>query len=260
MYKKQKEIFLLITLIFILFLINYSYIDSFLINQFEDFKIVNVDRIIDGDTIEFNSTSVRLLGINAPEKGEKYSKKATEFLKDQIYNKTVKLEFGTQKKDRYGRILAYVYLNGENINLKLIKRGLANPYFYQKDKYYYEFQKAWKKCIKNNTNLCKSSEDKCAKCIELNEFNHKSQEVILKNTCNLGCNLTSWNIKDEGRKKFYFPNYILKANQKVSIIVENKTNTKNTLYWKDENYVWTSTGDTLFLRDSNGDLVLYENY
>jgi hypothetical protein len=48
--------------------------------------------------------------------------------------------------------------------------------------------------------------------------------------------------------------------KKISIIVGNKTNSDDVLYWNDEEYVWTSSGDTLFLRDENGKLVIWESY
>ena len=46
----------------------------------------------------------------------------------------------------------------------------------------------------------------------------------------------------------------------MKIKVGNETNRNNVLFWKDEDYVWTSTGDSLFLRDEKGRLVIYENY
>jgi len=52
----------------------------------------------------------------------------------------------------------------------------------------------------------------------------------------------------------------LKSGEEVKVIVGNETNTENALFWKKKDYVWTKTGDSLFLRDSKGKLVLWKSY
>jgi hypothetical protein len=52
----------------------------------------------------------------------------------------------------------------------------------------------------------------------------------------------------------------LKGKEEAKVIVGNKTNSENVFYWTKEDYVWTSTGDTLFLRDKEGNLVLWRAY
>jgi micrococcal nuclease len=259
MNSKQKQILFLSILFLILFFINYKTIDSFLIKTFENQETVFVQRIIDGDTIVANNQTIRLLGINSPEKGEKYSNEAKEFLENLILEKEITIEsFGT---DLYKRTLAYVFLGSKNINLEIVKNGFANPYFPEgKQKYYSEFQEAWKNCVNNGLNFCKTSTDKCASCITLNKFDYKNEIIILKNSCSFDCDLTSWTIKDEGRKKFTFPNFILEKHKQVAIMVGEGTDTKDKLFWHYKTYVWTDSGDTLFLRDKNNDLILWESY
>jgi hypothetical protein len=259
---KKNEIILLIFLIVLFFTINYKFIDSKLQEFFEDKENVIVERVIDGDTIVVeNNTHVRLLGINTPEKGEKYYEEAKNFLEMIVLNKTVELEYGKEKYDRYRRELAYVIYKNANVNLELVDEGYANFYFPSgKDKYYDNFLKNWEHCLSNNKYLCEKSGDKCAECIELEEFNYKNQEIIFYNKCSFDCDLSDWTIKDEGRKKFNFGNFILEKNNKVRVIVGNETNTENVLYWEGEEYVWTKTGDSLFLRDADGKLVLWESY
>lgn len=258
MDEKLRLVFILIILIFMLFLINYQFLDSLIIKNFNERKTIFVDRVIDGDTIVFNKTSIRLLGINSPEKGEEYSSEATKFLRNLVLNKSVELEFGKDKYDRYKRILAYLFIDNKNINLRLVEKGFANFYFpSEKDKYYSEFKEAWENCKEN---LCEKSKHKCSECIELEELNYKDQIVILRNSCSFNCELTNWKIKDEGRKNFIFPKFILESHKEVKIIVLNGINTQSTLFWTGKDYVWTSSGDTLFLRDNDNRLVLWENY
>lgn len=259
----KKQIFLIIFLVIILFTINYSFLDKKLENFLTDYEKEFVERVIDGDTIVINQTSVRLLGINTPERGEIYYSEAKEFLEELILNKTIKLEFGKEKYDLYKRILAYVFFKGENVNLKLVEEGFANFYFPSgKDSYYDSFKEAWEKCVENNKNLCEKSENICSKCIELKNFNRENQEMIFYNQCDFNCELTNWNIKDEGRKNFIFPKFILEKGKNVKVIVskEDKINNQDEIFWIRSTYVWTKSGDTLFLRDEKGKLVLWKNY
>ncbi|MAG78902.1 hypothetical protein CMI40_00820 [Candidatus Pacearchaeota archaeon] len=259
---KNKQIYLIIFLVIILFTINYSFLDSLLINFFEGKKTAYVERVVDGDTIKIdNDTSLRMLGINTPEKGEKYYNEAKESLQQSVSNKTIELEFGKDKYDRYKRILAYIYFKRENINLELVRNGYANFYFPSgKDVHYIEFKKAWEECVFNNKNLCEKSYDKCAICIELKEFDYRKDRVVFYNKCSYNCDLTGWKIKDEGRKNFIFDKFILESNNNVEIKLGDDKNTKTTLFWRDETYIWTNSGDTLFLRDKDNKLVLWESY
>lgn len=254
----SKTILIFLTLL--LFLINYQFLDSLLINYFEkNLETFIVQRVIDGDTVVINNKSVRLLGINTPEKGEKYYQESKKFLEKFVLNKKVKvLYLGV---DKYRRDLAYIFINEKNINLEIVENGFANYYFPSgKDEYYNEFILAWKNCLKNEKNLCFKSRDKCSDCVKIQNFDPKKQIVIFYNKCKIDCNLSEWSMKDEGRKNFVFKNFILNKEKSVELIIGNGINTKNKLFWKKEDYVWTKTGDTLFLRDKDYQLVLWEKY
>jgi len=257
----RKQVIQLVILISLFFLLNYGYLNSRVISFFEDSEFLKVERIIDGDTIVVeNNTHIRLLGINTPEKGEKYYNEAKDFLTKLVTNKTIKVEYGNERYDKYQRTLAYLFLDEKNLNVEIVKNGLANPYIYGNDKYELDLRESWKKCISSNKNLCEKSKDVCSNCIELKELDVEEQKIIFYNKCSYNCGLTNWEIKDEGRKKFIFGGFILRSGRNVGIIVGNKTNTEDVLYWNQKDYVWTKDGDTLFLRDKNGFLVLWENY
>jgi len=233
----KKEKYFLIGLILIIFILNYSFLDSILIQNFQNSNTAKVQRIIDGDTIVADNETIRFLGINTPERGEKYYSEAKEFLEKTILNKTIRLEFVGETQDKYYRTLAYVFLDDKNINIELVEKGFANYYFYDgKDKYSEDLENAWEKCLENKINLCKHSSHKCSSCIEIN-----SKKSIINN-CEFSCDINNWEIKGEGRKKFLF----------------NKTiNSGETLEFDLD---ISSSGGTLFLRDSEGNLVLFENY
>ncbi len=94
-----------------------------------------VKKVIDGDTIQLESgETVRYLGIDAPEiiaKGggsEFYAREAARYNKKLVFMKKVRLEFDVEKKDNYGRLLAYVFVKDLFVNAELVKYGYAKAY------------------------------------------------------------------------------------------------------------------------------------
>lgn len=96
---------------------------------------VTLKKCTDGDTAHFmingKDTTVRFLAINAPEytkTKEPYGKEASKFVCDMISNaKELTLEYddGSDKTDKYGRTLAWVYADGKMVQRELVKEGLA---------------------------------------------------------------------------------------------------------------------------------------
>ena len=94
---------------------------------------VQVKRVVDGDTIVLeNGDRVRLLGLNTPEIESRYrqSEEGGQLAKDWLQNKlkqgTVFIEYDQQKKDKYDRLLAHLFLaDGSHLNQQLIQQGLA---------------------------------------------------------------------------------------------------------------------------------------
>lgn len=92
-----------------------------------------VKRVYDGDTIILaNGERVRLLGVNTPEissqyrKGEAGGKAAQAWLKEQLSGGEVYLEYDLEKRDKYDRLLAHVFLpSGEHLNMDLVAKGLG---------------------------------------------------------------------------------------------------------------------------------------
>jgi len=101
-----------------------------------DFGGTVVDHVADGDTLELESGDrVRLVQIDATElgEGECYSEEAMAALEQLAPPGTrVRLEAdpNLDQVDRYGRLLRYVHVGDRNVNLELVRRGAAAPYFF----------------------------------------------------------------------------------------------------------------------------------
>jgi len=92
-----------------------------------------VTRVIDGDTFITNKGDrVRLIGVDAPELPSLRGIESKMYLHQLIDNKVVILERDgiSDNKDKYGRLLRYVYLNKKDVNLQMLKSGYAKPYLY----------------------------------------------------------------------------------------------------------------------------------
>jgi len=98
-------------------------------------KKAKVKRVVDGDTIVLeNGSIVRYVGITAPENSEPFEKESTEENKKLVEGKTVTLEYDNYKGDKFGRILAFLIVNGKNISVELARKGLAQVVIYQHKK------------------------------------------------------------------------------------------------------------------------------
>lgn len=110
---------------------------------------VLVTKVIDGDTIIVQGGQhVRLIGIDSDEKNYPCFNAAKLELENLILNKEIILEKDVSDVDQYNRCLDYVFLDNQNINIEMVKRGLAVARFYKPDiKYKSEIQLAEKQAI-----------------------------------------------------------------------------------------------------------------
>ena len=120
----------------------------------DSLKQVTIKKVIDGDTVKTTEgETIRLIGIDTPEinwdsgTADFYGYKALKFSNENLLNKKVYLEYDQDKKDDYGRELAYIYLqNGELFNIKLIEKGYAHLLIVEpNNKYEERFKKIAKK-------------------------------------------------------------------------------------------------------------------
>jgi len=102
-------------------------------------RIAAVDRIVDGDTIKLaTGERVRFIGVDTPElardgrPAEPFAQQAAKCNRDLLGRGPVKLVFDRAPKDKYGRLLAYVYAGPDYktfVNRELVSRGCAETLF-----------------------------------------------------------------------------------------------------------------------------------
>ena len=104
---------------------------------FESFKVT---RVVDGDTIEIEGgEKIRYIGIDTPETVDPrkpvqcFGVEASKKNKELVEGKTVRLEKDSTDRDKYSRLLRYVWVDDLFVNLELVKQGFANSYSYPPD-------------------------------------------------------------------------------------------------------------------------------
>lgn len=113
-----------------------------------DMTSATVTRIVDGDTVVVelpggDREKVRLIGVDTPESVaprkpvERFSEEATAYAERRLLGRSVRLAFGPELRDYYGRLLAYVFLDdGTCLNLAIVSDGYGFAYL----KYPFPFQ------------------------------------------------------------------------------------------------------------------------
>ena len=94
-------------------------------------------KVSDGDTLNVQKVEngkftgevikIRMFGIDAPEKTQDYGSESKQALEKMVNGKTLEIE--EKNRDRYGRTVAVVYVNGKNVNEEMVKNG--NAWWYQ---------------------------------------------------------------------------------------------------------------------------------
>ncbi|MUM77235.1 nuclease [Pseudodesulfovibrio sp. F-1] len=92
-------------------------------------EAVRLVRVIDGDSLLVELAGrreeVRLIGIDAPEGRQEFGARSRGHVAELCRGQTLRLEFDTQRRDRYGRLLAYLFAGELMVNEELVRSGLA---------------------------------------------------------------------------------------------------------------------------------------
>ena len=112
----------------------------------------HVTKVIDGDTVKIlhrnKNITVRFWGIDTPEWDQPFANNAKSYTKKILKKK--KVEIKPHYYDDYGRLVAQIFLNGENVNQQLVKEGYAWVHVYYCKEYICKKWKKYQKKAKND--------------------------------------------------------------------------------------------------------------
>ncbi len=236
----------------------------------ENTEKVLVSRVIDGDTVQLDDgRRVRLIGVDTPEtvhpqKGvEPYGKESSNFTRSMLEGREVYLEYDVQLTDKYGRTLAYVWLeDGTFFNELLLLEGYAQVATFPPNvKYVERFLEAQKKAREAGAGLW-SIEEQAGPSESINnglslKVDLEEELAVIKNISSKTIDLKDYVlISVKGNQHFIFPSTILKPGETVTV-----TSGKNArhdppryLLWTEKN-IWNNDGDPAELRSPDGELV-----
>jgi len=231
-------------------------------------------RVIDGDTLIVRrggeKIRVRLIGINAPEHDECYGSQATQALRHLVDGRTVTLVTDTEASDQYGRLLAYVYVDGKLANQSLVEDGfaLARPYppntSLQPD-----LDRAMQRARRERAGMWAPSAcgSKPSAIVDIGRisFNppgpdgqHLDQETVtLRNNQESPIDLSGWTLRDGSSvHRFVFPaGFELLPGTGVTVHTGCGRDGSEDLHWCADGPIWNNEGDIVMLFDDSGALV-----
>lgn len=226
--------------------IAFNYFWFFDKNNVERERVI-VGRAIDGDTLELeDGRTIRLIGINTPEKNERGYEEAKSFLV-LLENRSVEIEIlGTEK---YGRLLGEIY-SPDSVNREILEKGFAHTLLVD-DKHAKDFMEVQKRAHDNEVGIWKRS--KWYGCLKV-EVKDKEEYVEIEDSCNL--DWKDWILKDETTNK-----YVFKKDMPSSFRVYSGDgiDNENKAYWKRGN-AWNDDRDSVFILDNDELIVYYSSY
>jgi micrococcal nuclease len=96
--------------------------------------VLKVIKVVDGDTVVLSDgRTLRYIGVDTPERGQPFYEAAKNFNRRLVQGRVVELEFDIERYDRYGRLLAYVFVRDAKgkrifVNAELVRNGFARVY------------------------------------------------------------------------------------------------------------------------------------
>ena len=132
MNKKRKRTvryLFVVLLAFIILLLRFTEEIGFDKEPGERFYIA---KVIDGDTVELaGGDKLRLLSVDTPEKGELFYEEARAFLTSIALQKKARIEYVNYRRDKYGRLLGYLYIDTLFVNKMILDSGLGYLYLFK---------------------------------------------------------------------------------------------------------------------------------
>jgi len=266
-----------------------------------------VTDIVDGDTVDIrfaNGTTdtVRLLGIDTPEvygqndptefegipdteAGADCLGKAGEAASDAMerfrgVTVTIRVDPQSDTRGSYGRLLAYVEDDGENVNYQLVATGLARVYdtkFTHREAFDMaehdargEQRGLWAcQRVTSTTTTTRSKSGTASLAVATvhadaagNDHTNENDEYItFRNTGDQQLDISGWRISDAAGHTYVVPGGTrIPAGETITLYTGSGTDTSTRLYWGSDAAIWNNGGDTIIVETAGGRVVLKYSY
>lgn len=270
-----------------------------------DATTVTIVEVVDGDTMHIqyaNGTAdtIRLLGVDTPETKtdvdpaefqgipdtdagrawlRDWGHKASEFARSELAGQTVQITGDTQadRRGSYGRLLVYIYHDGELFNLQLLRQGYARMYDSQFSKRS-QFSDAEETAQTNDVGLWGFASgttatpatdgggqlivaDIHADAAGNDNENLNGEYLVFENTGDTSLDLSGWTVSDAAGHTYTFPAGVtLATGQQLTLYTGSGDDTDTELYWGSERAIWNNGGDTIIVKNDTGSVTLEESY
>lgn len=239
-----------------------------------------VSSVQDGDTLDVTRgttrLTVRIIGINTPEDGECLSDQAAQTLRALVQDGPLTLRRDVSNRDIYGRALRYVIdSSGRDVGAQLVKRGLALSRRYPPDTARsdrYDALQAKARSARRGL----WAPDACgpatradlqvsglrADALGDDNVNLNDEWVQITNVGRRSIDMSGWEIADtSATNRYRFGAFRLGPGASFTLFSGCGRDTASRLHWcNGRGAVWNNDGDTVFVRDRNGSLVLSYSY
>lgn len=227
-----------------------------------------VTQVVDGDSIKVDGRSIRLIGINAPERGRPYFAESRDALAQLLDGESVWLRHDVEVLDQFGRELAYVFLaDGRHVNAEMLSAGFAQYYTIPPNLAFAdELLNAERDAREAGRGLWRPSEVQ-VDIVEIvfdppgpdgEDLNGEWLTVV--NNSGGPVQLGGFSLSDESNNSFELPAHELAAGGKVRIHTGTGRPSDSALFLGRDRPLWNNDGDTAILRDADGSLIARYSY
>ena len=191
---------------------------------------------------------------------------ATAALNKLVSNREVRLEPGRPAKDKYDRVLAYVFVGKTLVNEEMVRQGWAFVRRPVSTKYRQRLLGAQDEARAAGRGIWSGATNILLAVTKVNAKSAGGKDalndeyVVIVNRGAKPLDMTGWKLLDESNNDYLFPNFILAPDSKVTIPTGTGKNTATELYWGGQRPIWNNDGDTIFIKNSEGRLVLSHVY
>lgn len=231
-------------------------------------ELVRVKQVYDGDTILLeDGRKIRYLGINAPEFQEPFYLKAKRFNESLVLGREIRLELDQENTDLYDRVLAYVYVEDQMVNARMVQQGLAHAFFIGSNrKHNALFLRLQAEAKQRKIGIWSArARAKELKITSIHPFDPSQPDpyrsyVRITNLSDRTIRLAGYMLSNESGQQYLFPDMSVEPG--YTVIVTSKSGTDGVdstgqavAHWTMQDSVWNPKEDTAFLTDPAGAVV-----